>query len=299
MAKKGRPRTHVRFEERQKVETSKASLLRYVAAAGSPLERFHTLLGHQASFLKWVEQRHVHLTAAKERIASLTGAPTTQGPNGPKSETFRKYQSYSQQLVLLEAVNGFEVFFKNTFIELARCLRSHVPDQRISGSVDARVLWMYGAAIDPVSVLFESRLFHDTKEIDKVTQMLIEQKYYSGKLDPHRQTRLQALKCIFQIRHTLSHNSGVVTHSDASKFKLLGYVAEPDRFINPSADGLGEVVFEFLKEEASEYTDWLRDKTVQYLTAEMTRAAASLPDDMRGALAACLGGDSAVYADIP
>jgi len=269
--------------------------LRYVAAEGSPLERYRTLLRHQANFLKWVEQRHVQLTAAKEEIATLKGTPPTTGPNGPKSETFRKYQAYSQQLVLLEAINGFEVFFKNTFIELARCLRPYVQDERVSGSVDARALWMYGESIDPVAVLLESRLFHDTEQIDKVTHMLVGKKYYSSAADARR----KALRCIFQIRHTLSHNSGVITHSDASKFALLGYKAKPDEFISPANDGLSLVVFEFLEDEAAYYTDWLRTQTIDYLVSCMNRLSAVLPVETREGLIACLGGDAATYSSIP
>lgn len=299
MAGRGRPRTFIRFEERSEVETSHASLLRYVADDGPPRERFHRLLTHQSNFLHWLDQRHTQLTTAKQEIAQLTGAPPTRGPNGPKSETFRKYQAYSEQLVLLEAINGFEVFFKTTFVELARCLKLYIPDVRVKGTADARALWLYGGAIDPVSVLFESRLFHDVDEIDKATQMLIDQKYYAGGHDVIRQQRLQAMKCIFQIRHTLSHNSGVVTHSDSAKYALIGFKATPSEFIDPSADGLGVVVLEFLRDEADEYTEWIRGATVAYLITEMRRTGSSVPQGIRESLQACLGGTESDYAAIP
>ena len=264
------------FETRSTVPTARGSLLRYVAVDGTPLERYEKLLKHQQNFLAWLDQRHNLLTEANLEIAALSRATVTSGTAAAKSETFRKYEAYSLQLVLLEAINGLETFYKSLFIELARAIGSYVPDSRIKGTVDAKILWLHGAEVDPTSIIFESRLLHDCDRIDDVSQMLIAAKYYGPQQGPARQRRLLSLKCIFQIRHTLSHNSGVVTQSDSAKFALLRYSVTPNQFIDPSKDDLGLAVLQFLREEARAYASWLRDATFAYLALEAARMGVSV-----------------------
>jgi len=86
----------------------------------------------------------------------------------------------------------------------------------------------------------------------------------------------QQPKAVFQIRHTLSHNHGLITASDAGKLKLLGYGAKVGEVLDPSRDDLGLVVVRVLEAEAKGFTSWLLQATAAYLRALQTSSGITL-----------------------
>ena len=66
-------------------------------------------------------------------------------------------------------------------------------------------------------------------------------------------------------RHTLSHNGGLVTGSDSTKLKVLGYDAPINEVIDPTQNRLGETISAVLRSEATDFTDWLRKNTIKCL----------------------------------
>jgi len=132
------------FETRSEVATSPNSEIRHLASSANQtvLEYFLDLLRHQSNYARWIRTRHDDLKQAKDELARLKSSEST-GPKdaGPKDATYRKYKWYSEYLVLLEAINAYEVFYKRTLIRLAEAIRDYVPADRLKGSIDARILW--------------------------------------------------------------------------------------------------------------------------------------------------------------
>jgi len=114
--------------------------------------------------------------------------------------------------------------------------------------------------------MFEQSLFHDLEVIDKCTQMLVESRRYNqNSPKANLADRVRALRAIFQIRHTLSHNNGLVTEGDAAKFKRLKFGIAAGEIIDPAKNFLGHSVFRELGAEAEDFTAWLASGTAAFL----------------------------------
>ena len=277
----------VRFEKRSCIETSSSKEISHLANLGpSPLKQFKDLLRHQENFLYWVDDRHHKLQEANKSLSGPGGGQK----RGPKDAVYRKYRWYAEHLTLLEAINSFEVFYKQTLIVLASALKDFVPPDNIKGSIDGKILWSATGEVNVASLLFEHQLFHDLDNVDKATQMLINTRRYKVN-DPNSPLKetVKAIQAIFQIRHTLSHNGGLVTGSDSTKLKVYGYDAPVEEVIDPTKEHLGKSVVGLLKEEAGDYTDWVRKNTINYLQ-EATKRNLQIPSSKREILSSQLGG---------
>lgn len=251
------------FDKRNSVATTDGQEILHLARQSglTPLDQFEAQLRNQKNYLAWIDSRHSELLEAKRQL--------NPDGRGPKDAVYRKYRWYAEQQSLLEAINGFEVFYKSTFIELSRSIRRYVPAQKIKGNVDARVLWVSQGSASFISMIFEHQLFHNLETIDDMTAMLVGARRYmpNNVKNPLRQ-RVQAIQCAFQTRHTLSHNQGKVTQSDRAKFASLGYEAAHSEVIDPSKDHLGVVIRDLLILEAKEFTAWLLQNTANFLSEQ-------------------------------
>lgn len=279
------------FIDRDEIATTGAEEIRHLARQVdlTALEQFKAQLRHQASFLNWIDSRHDQLLEAKRQL----------DPNGrgPKDAVYRKYRWYASQQSLLEAINAFEVFYKNSFIGLATALRNHVPAENIKGNVDAKVLWAAEGAASFASLIFEQRLFHSLDNIDEVTKMLVDAKrYVPSNLNSPLRARVIAIQAIFQIRHTLSHNQGHVTQSDRAKFAAVGYNAAHAEVIDPSKEHFGEVIRDLLKQESTEFTDWLLTEAARFLLARHQNARLPLSLQVKDQIEKHIGRHSAITA---
>jgi hypothetical protein len=215
-------------------------------------------------------------------LAQRKKTEAKKGPKGPKEATFQKYGWYSKQLILLEAINGLEVFYKRTFIALGNLLREYISEEKVKGNIDAKVLWSLSGDVDVASLIFEPQLFHDYEKINEATKMLVGKFFYA-----ENASKTKTLSAIFQIRHTLSHNGGLVTNSDNTKFRMLGFAIQPKEVIDPTAENLSMSIFRFLKEESQKFTDWLREQTIIFL-----KKRGGIPATKKGDLQKLLGGEN-------
>jgi len=248
------------FETRTEVATTSAQDVQHLARQSDlvPLEQFKALLRNQRNFLNWIDTRHSELVQAKKQI--------DPDGRGPKDAVYRKYRWYTEQQSLLEAINGFEVFYKRTVIALAKSIRRYVSPQKIKGNVESKVLWVAQGSASFISLIFEHQLFHNLDTVDEATNMLVGAKRYTpSNANGPLAGRVRALQCIFQMRHTLSHNQGRVTQSDNAKFSSLGYAAVHAEVLDPGRDHLGEAVRDLLQDEALNFTSWLLDRTAGFL----------------------------------
>lgn len=268
------------FELRNSIASSPNSAIRHLASSANEtvLEYFLGLLKHQRNYSNWLQSRHDDLISAKTELATIKNT----GERGPKDGTFRKYKWYSEYLVLLEAINAFEVFYKRSLIHLATALRDYTPADRIKGNLDTRILWTAPLGVSAADLIFEHRLYHDLDTVDQATESLIQKKRYTkNSPKPPMQGLVRSLQVIFQIRHTLSHNHGLLTASDAGKLKVLGYNATVGEVIDPTKDDLAHVICDVLENEAKEFTKWLIDGTADYLLKLHTSSGIILADSSR------------------
>lgn len=253
------------LENRNAIATTATQDIRHLAQQDNdtPREQFKALLRHQRNYLNWIDTRHRELLEAKRQL----------NPNGrgPKDAVYRKYRWYAQQQSLLEAINGFEVFYKRTFINLGEAIQSYVPPDKVKGTVEARTLWATATPSSTAALIFEHQLFHSLKNIDDLTNLLVgARRYMPDNVNGRFYTRSKALRAIFQIRHTLSHNQGRVTQSDMTKFAVLGYTVVQGEVLDPSSDHLGTVVRDLLTLEVDDFTNWLLDQSANYLSQSAT-----------------------------
>lgn len=278
----------VPFENRDGIETSSSGEIRHLANPdASPLKQFQKLLTHQQNFLKWIDTRHDDLRDAQKELSELKGG----SKKGPKDAVYRKYKWYAEQLTLLEAINNLEVFYKQTLIALASTLQELIPPENIKGTIDGRVLWSMTEKVSPASLLFQHQLFHDLDKVDQATSMLVNKRRYNvNDVNSPLKDRSKAIHAVFQIRHTLSHNGGLVTESDGTKFQVYGYEASVNEIVDPTAQDLGKAILRLLETEAVDFTEWLRKSTIEYLH-RATQRNLQVPESKREHLQNFLGND--------
>lgn len=281
----------VSFAKRTQIETTATKGIRLlIKEEQCPLMDLKTLLRNQENFLYWIADRHEKLQKAKNELAPQTEPAGKKGPKGPKDATFRKYKWYAEHLLLLEAINGLEVFYKRTFIALGNALHEFIPAGEVKGAIDAKILWSLTDDINAPSLIFENQLFHNIETINEATRMLV------GKTRYQNNSHItKCIKAVFQIRHTLSHNSGLVTDSDATKFKILGFEIKSKEVIDPTSQNLSSAIFKFLRQEAKDFTDWLRNSTIEFLTDILKNQGPQIPASKKGPLKRLLGGDDTTW----
>lgn len=279
------------FGDRVSIATTSDDDIKHLARVvnATNFVTFKTLIDHQFAYIKWIEDRHKELKKLKKAEATNN--------RGPKESTYQKYKWYSEQLTTLEAINAFETFYKQTLISLAKAIRNHVPAERLKGSVDSKILWSVRGRFSIPEVMFEHQLFHDLEKVDELTSILIQKKRYTfGSATTDLKKAIRAIETIFQIRHTLSHNQGYVTTSDAAKFKMRGRSIESLQVIDPSKDKLGYAIRKFLLKEAEEFTAWLVDATSDYLKSRVSDCGAILQNSILSRIESEIGTSAKLQA---
>lgn len=285
-----------RFEDRKSITTTSKSSVMHIASEDLvPLDQFKNIITNHNNLLSWLKNMRDQLVTFKEAENSRNNRSGRTALN-IKSTPYHKYSWYIKQTFLLELINGFEVFYKSSIVRLAECIKQHINPEYLKGEVDAKVLWHANNKSSLIGLIFEKRLFHDLSAVDDATNQIIGKKRYnpSNKKSPIHKNTVNKLEAIFQIRHTLSHNSGLVTESDASKFKIIGYNIKPGEAIDPIADGLGLSIARFLRDEAERFTEWLRLETKTYLSEIGTK----ITTEEHNSLKKYFGGDDSFWQPI-
>lgn len=289
-------RNITRFEDRKSIKTTaKSSVLHIASEDLVPLDHFKNIITNHNNLLSWLKNMRDQLVHFKEAENSRNNRSGRTALN-IKSTPYNKYSWYIKQTFLLELINGFEVFYKSSIVRLAECIKPYINPDSLKGEVDAKVLWHANSGSSLIALIFEKRLFHDLLAVDDATNQLIGKKRYNpnNKKSPIYKNTVNKLEAIFQIRHTLSHNSGLVTESDASKFKIIGYDIKSGEAIDPIADGLGLSIARFLRDEAEKFTEWLRLETKTYLSEFDIK----ITIDERNRLNKYFGGDNLFWEPI-
>ena len=259
------------FDQLERIGTNATSQIKHLSdIEGTPLKQFQSLLRHQKNYLNWIETRHDKIKELQSKLDEHVSR-SGQGPAGAKDTVFAKYRWYSEQLVILEGINAFETFYKQTLTKLGTILKDYVhPSEDRVIRINARQLWSISGETVTSSLIpalvFENQIFHDLDTVDQATDMLIGQRRYQKRNNPPpHPERVKALRGIFQVRHTLSHNGGKVIPGDAEKFRDYGYTISENEIIDPNEGRTGHSIFKTIEDEAKDFNVWLIVNTANYL----------------------------------
>lgn len=179
-------------------------------------------------------------------------------------------------MVLVNLVETFERYLKETAAACIDALGAFVLDDRFDGfRVQGSVLAVHFGTDTLGKALCESSTWLDTASINTRFRSLLadpfeEGKFVllpSGKKDTPDRERYETLDIVWQLRHTVVHNVGVITQSDAVKFRLMvkEEVASP-RFLVPTRDDIRHLK-RFLDETAEVSNDRIGTRLAEVLTA--------------------------------
>ena len=222
------------------------------------------------------------------------------------------YQRHIRRLstmVLLGIVEAFERFLKEIAAECINHVANYVVDDRLDVfSVKGNVVAAHFSAANLGKALCEPLTWCDCDETNKRVRRVLADPFDSGTFyvfplanqNPATlRDRYDLMSLIWQLRHTIAHNTGVITASDAQKLRLLikGNVESP-RLLWPTR---GDVW----------YVKLFLDETVELVNREVgSRLAALLttlynadqslfaPAEMAQALADLFGTPSTVAGQI-
>ena len=148
-------------------------------------------------------------------------------------------------MVLLGLVESFERFLKELAAECIDAIAGCVLDDRFDEfSIKGSQLAAHFAANNPGKALCEPLIWCDCKDANNRFRSILSDPWQAGNFYVFPQAnqppaalrgRLELMKIVWQLRHTIAHNTGVITSADALKFRLLinGNVESP-RLLEPS-----------------------------------------------------------------
>lgn len=152
---------------------------------------------------------------------------TADGSPGPRERHVLRLRS----MVVLGIVETFERFLKETAAVCVDQLAGRVLDDRFAAlSVNARSIAAHFAEKTLGKALCEASTWLDSGEINARFGRLLADPFKgpSFKLlpDPEQRKdpdhwRRSSIDILWQLRHSIAHNSGVITRSDAAKLRLL------------------------------------------------------------------------------
>lgn len=192
----------------------------------------------------------------------------------------RRNEQQLHRMVLLHLIENFERFLKEVAAESVNCLAEFVVDDRF----DAFLIQGSGLAAhfgtDTLGKsLCESIIWLDCDAINKRFRFLLADSFQTGLfyLFPKQgqqpldeQWRFETLSIIWQLRHTLVHNVGLITRSDAIKLRLLAKRdVKPLRLFTPNSEDL-RYIKQFLDETAVRCNQRIGERLAELLTTLYT-----------------------------
>ena len=166
-----------------------------------------------------------------------------------------------RRMILTELIESFERFLKELAAVCIDYLAPYTADDRFDEFFPVRGGTVAGfvSAATVGKALCESETWINNDSINKRFAALLKVPFgdrwewlfpQANQQPATERDRAATLAILWQVRHNLAHNVGVLTHSDAMKFRLLiGGPVAADRRLAPTADDL-KYVKRFLKETA-------------------------------------------------
>jgi hypothetical protein len=198
-------------------------------------------------------------------------------PNDVYPAVYDRHLGHLRRMVLAELIESFERFIKEVAAECIDHLAPYSADDRfdefkprgdrIAAFVNAKSI---GRALCESDTWLQNRTINDRFRalLKSPFGDSWEHLFPEGNQHPAaEQARAKTLSILWQIRHTLAHNVGVVTHSDAVKFRvLIGGGVPADCRLAPTADDL-RYANRFLIETARHTNERVGRRLAELLTS--------------------------------
>ena len=182
------------------------------------------------------------------------------------------------RMLLVSLIETFERFLKETAAVCVDHVAGYVLDRRFDGfDLKGSVLAAHFEAGTLGKALCEAGTWLDCNSINKRFRRLLADPFYEGQggfiLFPNKgqgpaeeRFRREILDVIWQLRHTIVHNVGVITKSDAVKFRLLARVSvAEDKILVPTRDDVRHVK-EFLDRTAENVNRRVGERLAELLS---------------------------------
>lgn len=220
--------------------------------SASPLEHYRRSSSDAWNLLLYFERNikraNVYQRAADRHLARLRG------------------------MVLLSLIEAFERYVKET---AGICADHVVPlvldntDRLAELRVVPANLAAHFASQSFGRALCEGATWLDCNDINSRFRRLLADPFTKGgfeffpKVTPPDRTRIETLEILWQLRHTLAHNLGMITRSDAAKLRLLVKVAvDAPKILSPSGTDVW-----YAKNFLDETAEWANGRVADRLAA--------------------------------
>jgi hypothetical protein len=209
----------------------------------------------------------------------------------------RRHLGRLHGMILVNLVETFERYLKEVAAACVDFLARYVLDDRFNAfRVQGSALAAHFGTDTPGRSLCESATWLDCDEVNDRFRRLLAPPFENGnfllfpKQPPVERDRYDTLSIVWQLRHTIVHNVGVITQSDAIKLRLLVRAAVPQmRVLAPTRDDI-RYLKRFLDETAERSNRRIGERLADLLTA--IRAADPtlfVPQEMADAVSSTFG----------
>ena len=195
----------------------------------------------------------------------------------PSAPTTRQYLFRLRAMLLVTLIESFERFLKEVAAACIDLIAPYILDDRFD------VFRVQGSAFaahfgtDSLGhALCETSTWLDTASINNRFRSLLADPFEEGKFvlipvgrkdDVADRERHASLELVWQLRHTVVHNVGVITQSDAVKFRLLvKHEVHSPRLLVPTREDL-RYLKRFLDETAKACNEKIGNRLAEVMTA--------------------------------
>jgi hypothetical protein len=226
--------------------------------ASTPLAHYKWSGADLWSLLQYVELNSSQLTALKPAV-------------------MQRHLSRLYRMILVDLIETFERFLKEAAAACIDLLGRFILDNRFDKfTVKGSILAVHFGTDTLGRALCESSTWLDTDSVTTRFKSLLADPFEEegkfvlfpkGKERSPDRERYETLELVWQLRHTVVHNVGVITQSDAVKFRLMvkGVVDSP-RLLVPTRDDI-RYLKQFLDETAGTCNERIGQRVAEVLTS--------------------------------
>jgi hypothetical protein len=224
------------------------------AEAGTPIAHYHRSIIDIWNLLQYIERAFSQLPLQPAAV--------------------RRHMGRLHGMILVNLVETLERYLKETAAACVDSLARYVLDDRFNAfKVQGSALAAHFDTDTLGRSLCESATWLDCDEVNDRFRRLLASPFESGdfllfpKQPAVERERYDTLRIVWQLRHTIVHNVGVITQSDAIKLRLLVRAGVPPmRVIGPTRDDIRHLK-RFLDETAERSNRRIGARLAELVTA--------------------------------
>jgi len=237
-------------------------------------QKIRDILAHVAPLPVEAENPHTHYQRSRADLWNLFLYVKQNFARLPlQPAAVRRYLRRLLSLILASLVETLERFFKEVAAVCVDFLARFVLDDRFNAfKVQGSGLAAHFGTATLGRALCESATWLDCDDINDRFRRLLANPFESGtfllfrKQPAADRERYETLGIVWQLRHTLSHNVGVLTQSDAIKFRLMIKAPVPvQQVLAPTRDDARHLK-RFLDDTAEQANRRIGERLAELLT---------------------------------